>query len=116
MKALLLTLIISFSTLAKVNDFNALIANDTSAQKELHSKLKNQVYSRKEIAARDNMDRTKREKIDKQDVVFLDAESSQIVSPSSDKYFRFKKESKQKATNPRKNQHRVAKELRELGI
>lgn len=115
MKALILTLFIGFSTFAKVNDFNALIADDTTAQKELHSKLKKQVYSQKEIDARNNLVRTK--KADKnRDVVFLDDEGSQVASPSNDKYFRYKKESKQKTTNPRKNQHRVAKELRELGI
>ena len=115
MKTLFLTLILSSSLFAKVNDFNALIADDTSAQKELHSKLKSQVYSKQEIAARNNLVRTKKAE-KSESVVYMEDEGSQIVSPSDDKYFKFKKERKQKSTNPRKSQHRVAKELRELGI
>lgn len=115
MKALILTLIIGFSSFAKVNDFNALIADDINAQKVLHSKLKSQVYTQQELEGRKNLVRSK--KIEKQEIiVYNDGELTEITSPSSDKYFRFKKERKQKVTNPRKNQHRVAKEVRELGL
>lgn len=115
MKAAILTLIISLSVFAKVSDFNALIADDTNAQKELHSKLKKQVYSQEELDARSNIVRTK--KIAKPETfVYVDEVGTQVNAPSNDKYFKFKKEDKQKSTNPRKNQHRVAKEVRELGI
>lgn len=115
MKALILTLIITMSVFAKVEDFNSLISEDTKAQKELHSKLKSQVYTQNELEARKNLARTK--KIErKSTVVFYDEAQTEITAPSNDKFFRYKKETKQKVTNPRKNQHRVAKELRELGL
>ncbi len=100
---------------AKVNDFNALIADDTLAQKELHSKLKTQVNSPKELEARAELLRTR--KFEKTDtIVYSDDEGSQVTAPTDEKLFKFKREEKQKAANPRKNQHRVAKEVRELGI
>ena len=115
MKALILTLLIGCSVFAKVNDFNTLIADDTNAQKELHSKLKSQVYSPKELEARADLLRTK--KFEKTDtIVYSDGEGSQVTAPSDEKLFKFKKEDKQKSANPRKNQHRVATEVRELGI
>ncbi len=115
MKALILTLIIGMSVFAKVEDFNSLINEDTKAQKELHSKLKTQVYTQNELDARKKLVRTK--KVEREStVVFYDEAQTEIAAPSNDKFFRYKKESKQKSTNPRKNQHRIAKELRELGI
>tara|TARA_B110001454_G_C12723308_1_gene436509 strand:+ start:52050 stop:52397 length:348 start_codon:yes stop_codon:yes gene_type:complete len=115
MKALILTLILSTSVFAKVADFNSLISEDTKAQKELHTKLKSQVYTQNELDARKNLVRTK--KVEKEStVVFYDEAQTEIAAPSNDKFFRYKKETKQKTTNPRKNQHRVAKELRELGL
>lgn len=115
MKALILTLIIGLSSFAKVQDFNSLISEDSKAQKELHSKLKTQVYSQKEIDARNNIVRNQKEE-DQIPVVFYDEGASQVAAPSKDKYFRYNKELRQKSANPKKNQHRVAKELRELGI
>lgn len=115
MKALILTLIISASVFAKVADFNSLISEDTKAQKELHTKLKSQVYTQNELDARKNLVRTKKLKKEST-VVFYDEAQTEIAAPSSDKFFRYKKETKQKTTNPRKNQHRIAKELRELGL
>ena len=94
MKFLILSLILGLSAGAKVNDFNALIAEDTSAQKELHSRLKSQVYSKSELDARRNLVRTKR--VQRQEpAIFIQDESIQIAAPSEDRYFRFKKESKQ---------------------
>lgn len=119
MKTLFLTLIciLSFglNSIAKVQDFNSLIREDSKAQKELHSKLKNQVYTQKEIDARNNIVRSQKDK-DRQAVVFYDDVDSQVAAPSKNKYFRYDKELKQKSANPKKNQHRVAKELRELGL
>ncbi|MBL7542388.1 MAG: hypothetical protein JNL11_01160 [Bdellovibrionaceae bacterium] len=115
MKALFLVLILSVSVFAKVEDFNALISEDTQAQKELHSKLKTQVYSKNELEARKNIARTKNNE-NRETVVLYDETQTEFAAPSSDKFFRFKKEVKQKRTNARKNQHRVAKELKELGL
>ncbi len=115
MKSLILTLIIGMSVFAKVEDFNSLISEDTKAQKELHTKIKSQVYTQNELDSRKNLVRTKRAEKDSS-VVFYDEAQTEIAAPSSDKFFRYKKETKQKTTNPRKNQHRVAKELRELGL
>jgi hypothetical protein len=73
------------------------------------------VYTQKELEARRDLVRSK--KIEKTEtVVYLDSEGTQVIAPSDDRLFRFKKEGKQKSTNPKKNQHRVAKEVRELGI
>lgn len=115
MKALIFTLVIGLSVSAKVEDFNSLISEDTKAQKELHTKLKTQVYSKNELEARKNVVRTKKTE-SRETVVFYDEAQTEFAAPSSDKYFRFKKETKQKRANPRKNQHRVAKELKELGL
>jgi hypothetical protein len=120
MKALILSLILSLNIAitanAKVQDFNSLISEDTKAQKELHSKLKSQVYSQKELEARKNIARTKKSAPSESIVFYDESQSTEVAAPSSDKFFRYKKELKQKSTNPRKNQHRVAKELKELGL
>lgn len=117
MKALILTLIIGMSVFAKVEDFNSLINEDTKAQKELHTKLKSQVYTQNELDARKNLVRTKKIEREKEtNVVFDEEAQTEIAAPSNDKFFRYKKEAKQKTNNPRKNQHRIAKELRELGL
>lgn len=115
MKALILSLFIGLSAFAKVSDFNALISEDTKAQKELHKKVRSQVYTQQELDARKNLVRNKKIQTNKS-IVFYDEAQTEFNSPTNEKLFRFKKETKQKTTNPRKNQHRVAKELKELGL
>ena len=114
---LIFTLISTLASLAfgKVENFNNLINEDSKAQKELHSKIKSQVYSQNELEMRQNYGQGKK-KYKRSSIVVLDDGQSSFSAPTNDRVFRFKKEIKQKSTNPRKNQHRVAKEIKELGL
>lgn len=113
MKALILITLFAVMSWGKVSNFNDLIKEDTQAQKELHGKVKNQVYTENEQEARQLIENKKNKR---NAVLVVDDSLNSYNSPSNDRVFRYNKELKQKSSNPRKNQHRVAKEIKELEV
>jgi hypothetical protein len=99
---------------AKVEDFNAIINEDIKAQKELHQQFKNQV-NKDNVALQQELNNTKKPaKV--REVFIVDNVETNYIAPSSNNFLKFNKELKQKSQNERKNQHRVAKEIKELGL
>lgn len=114
MKHIILVLTFLSFAQAKVEDFNSIINEDIKAQKELHKEFKKNIaQENKEVSRQLN------EELDsarKKEVIVLENTQSEYIAPSSNQFLKFKKEIKQKAPNLRKNQHRVAKEIKELDI
>lgn len=110
MKYLLFFLMLQALAYGKVQDFNAIINEDIKAQKELHNQFNKQVQA--DLVVQDkkqpvNNVRTK-------EVVVVENTQTNYTAPSGKNFLKFNKEVKQKTQNERKNQHRVAKEIKDL--
>ena len=114
MKYLLLLLILESVSFAKVQDFNAIINEDIKAQKELHQQFKHQVNLVDEnTGTRYQVNKAKTQN-NKRDVIVVESNATNYIAPSRKNFLKFKKEIHQKSQNDRKNQHRVANEIKEL--
>lgn len=89
---------------AKVSDFNSLINDNISAQKELHGEI------RKQVKATDQAFRESLENREASSMV-VETELPQINSPTSQKMLKFKKEKKQVTVSPQKQLERVSQEF-----
>ena len=114
MKYLLFFLMMQGLAYGKVQDFNNIINEDIKAQKEFHKEFKKNIAQENKQVSRqlnEELDSAR-----KKEVIVLENTQSEYIAPSSNQFLKFKKEIKQKAPNLRKNQHRVAKEIKELDI
>lgn len=114
MKHIILILTFLNFAQAKVEDFNSIINEDIKAQKELHKEFKkNIVQENKEAPQQFNEGL---DSVRKKEVIVLENTQNEYIAPSNNQLLKFKKEIKQKSPNSRKNQHRVAKEIKELDL
>lgn len=96
----LVTLSLGFSATAKVADFNTLIDENSKAQSELHTNLKENLDLAKTV---------QRKEVDEKFIV--DRENSTITVPTSKKMLTFSKEKKYYRASERQQQKRLAEEL-----
>lgn len=96
--------VIASLSFAKVSDFNALINDNISAQKELHGEV------RKQVNATDQAFRNDAEKREASSMV-VETDSTQINSPTSEKMLKFKKEKNQATISRKKQLDRVSQEF-----
>ena len=114
MKRLILTslgigsiaLIVSSFSLAKVSDFNALIEENVSAQKELHGEIKKQMNTTTQALQPQGSD-------SKATAVFVDQDSEQVNTPTSSRILKFKKEKSLKSVSQKKQLERISQEFNE---
>lgn len=110
MKYLLFFLMLQGLAYGKVQDFNAIINEDIKAQKELHKQFNKQVQA--DVVAQDNKQPVKQ--VRTKEVFVVENTQTNYTAPSDKNFLKFNKEVKQKTQNERKNQHRVAKEIKDL--
>lgn len=91
-------------TWAKVSDFNALINDNISAQKELHGEIKKQVQA-SDQAFRDSLEKREASSM------VVESDQTQINSPTSQKMLKFKKEKKQATVSRKKQMDRISQEF-----
>lgn len=116
MKYLLCIILIQSIASAKVSDFNSIINEDIREQKELHRQFKKQVNA-PALAEKENLASTEHQQEFKKNKELIIVENVQksYAAPSNENFLKFNKEiGEAKTQNQRKNQHRVAKELKEL--
>lgn len=112
MKYLLFFLMLQGLAYGKVEDFNAIINEDIKAQKELHQQFNNKVQA--DLGKKENPEVVTNKRV--KEVIVVENTQTNYIAPSSNNFLKFNKEVKQKTSNERKNQHRVAKEIKELGM
>lgn len=113
MKYLLFFLMLQGLAYGKVEDFNAIINEDIKAQKELHQQFNKKVQA--DLGKKEQQPEGFANKRVKEVIIVENAQTN-YIAPSNNNFLKFNKEVKQKTQNERKNQHRVAKEIKELGM
>jgi len=88
---------------AKVSDFNSLIEDNISAQKELHGQIRKQVKET-QAALQESPS------VDPADMV-VDVEKTEYNTPTSEKLLKFKKEKNQRSVSRKKQMDRISQEL-----
>lgn len=115
MKYLLFLLALQSLAYGKIEDFNSIINEDIRAQKELHQQVKKQVNPAFLGTQKQNLNVNDKSTAAKE-IIVVENDQTNYTAPSGNNFLRFNKEIKQKSQNQRKNQHRVAKEIKELGF
>lgn len=110
MKYLLFFLMLQGLAYGKVQDFNNIINEDIKAQKDLHSQFNKQIQVN--MAAQDSKRPVKTAKV--KEIIVVENSQTNYTAPSDKNFLKFNKEVRQKKQNERKNQHRVAKEIKDL--
>jgi hypothetical protein len=101
-----MALIVSSFSMAKVSDFNALIEENVSAQKELHGEIKKQMNTTTQaLQVKAQGSQTA--------AVYVDDSSEQVNTPTSSKILKFKKENNRKSVSQKKQLERVSQEFNE---
>ncbi|MFN8790372.1 MAG: hypothetical protein ACK5Y2_02840 [Bdellovibrionales bacterium] len=88
---------------AKVSDFNTLIEDNISAQKELHGQIRKQVKDT-QAALQESPS------VDPADMV-VDVERTEYNTPTSEKLLKFKKEKNQRSVSRKKQMDRISQEF-----
>lgn len=101
-----LALVISSFSSAKVSDFNALIEENISAQKELHGQIKQQMNTTTQaLQVKANGSQSA--------AVFVDDSTDQVNSPTSSRILKYEREKSQKSISRKKQMERVSQEFDE---
>lgn len=115
MKYLLCVILIQSLASAKVTDFNSIINEDLKEQKELHRQFKKQVNAPALTEKENLVSAESRQEIKAKELIVVENAQKSYAAPSNENFLKFNKEiGEAKTQNQRKNQHRVAKELKEL--
>ncbi|MFN9066944.1 MAG: hypothetical protein ACK5V3_06930 [Bdellovibrionales bacterium] len=101
-----LALVLSSFSLAKVSDFNALIEENVSAQKELHGEIKKQMNTTTQALQNNRFDKAN-------ETVYVETDSEQINSPTTSRILKFKKEKSRNSVSQKKQMERVSQEFDE---
>lgn len=88
---------------AKVSDFNALINENISAQKELHQEVRGQMGETRSALEHGDHD---------SDIVMVETKGNDINVPTNKKFMRFKKEMVDHQASQRATDKRLANELK----
>ena len=94
------TLALSSFSWAKVSDFNALINDNISAQKELHGEVRKQMRVTQESLNPGGAS-----------TMVVESDQTQINTPTSKRMLQYKKETSQKTPSQKKQTDRVSQEF-----